>query len=132
MIQLHKHHEELRTVWGDIEETIPIVVPQKAKQPENLKVTLLPFQQESLYWMRKQEQGIWHGGMLAVCHFYIPYPSSDVVRFLVSPLRTRWGEYFRINVMSAYSDLLFNRMGKTIQIISLLVSDPQKPNLVVA
>jgi DNA repair protein RAD16 len=25
----------------------------------------LPFQKESLYWMRKQEEGPWKGGMLA-------------------------------------------------------------------
>ena len=66
-IALHKQHEELKNVWGDLENSIPIVIPQKAEQPANLKVTLLPFQQESLYWMRKQEQGVWRGGMLAVC-----------------------------------------------------------------
>ncbi|KAF9458012.1 SNF2 family N-terminal domain-containing protein, partial [Collybia nuda] len=64
-VALRKHHPELRDVWGDLEESIPIVIPTKAEQPSNLKLTLLPFQQESLYWMRKQEQGIWHGGMLA-------------------------------------------------------------------
>jgi hypothetical protein len=31
MVALHKHHEELRNVWGDIEETIPIVVPSKGE-----------------------------------------------------------------------------------------------------
>lgn len=30
-----------------------------------LKLTLLPFQKESLFWMRKQEEGVWKGGMLA-------------------------------------------------------------------
>jgi DNA repair protein RAD16 len=65
-IALRKQHPELKDVWGDLEKSIPIVVPQKAEQPANLKVTLLPFQQESLFWMRKQEQGVWHGGMLAV------------------------------------------------------------------
>jgi hypothetical protein len=49
-----------------LKKDIPIVIPTKAPQPANLKLTLLPFQQESLYWMRKQETGIWHGGMLAV------------------------------------------------------------------
>ncbi|KAG1775703.1 SNF2 family N-terminal domain-containing protein [Suillus placidus] len=71
-LALKKHHPELKDVWGD--------------------VTLLPFQQESLFWMRKQEQGIWHGGMLA-------------------------------DEMG---------MGKTIQMISLFVSDLKRPNLVVA
>ena len=41
-------------------------MPKKAPQPANLKVRLLPFQQESLYWMKEQEKGIWRGGMLAV------------------------------------------------------------------
>ncbi|GLB33300.1 putative SNF2 family N-terminal domain containing protein [Lyophyllum shimeji] len=91
-IALHRHHPELKDVWGDLEESIPIVTPEKAEQPARLKLTLLPFQQESLFWMRKQEQGIWHGGMLA-------------------------------DEMG---------MGKTIQIIALLVSDSVKPNLVVA
>ncbi|KAF9004711.1 SNF2 family N-terminal domain-containing protein [Cyathus striatus] len=91
-LHLQHHHEELVNVWGDLEAKIEIVTPVKADQPENLKVKLLPFQQESLYWMRKQEQGVWSGGMLA-------------------------------DEMG---------MGKTIQIISLFVSDGSKPNLVVA
>ncbi|KAF9480838.1 hypothetical protein BDN70DRAFT_877162 [Pholiota conissans] len=91
-LALRRNHPELKDVWGDLEKDIPIVVPTKAPQPANLKLTLLPFQQESLYWMRKQEKGLWHGGMLA-------------------------------DEMG---------MGKTIQIIALLVSDGAKPNLVVA
>lgn len=65
-LALHKHHPELRTVWGDLETRVKPVSPEKAEQPEELKITLLPFQMESLYWMRKQEEGIWKGGMLAV------------------------------------------------------------------
>jgi hypothetical protein len=39
---------------------------EKASQPSGLKVKLLPFQQESLFWMRKQEKySEWKGGMLA-------------------------------------------------------------------
>ncbi|KAG1759066.1 SNF2 family N-terminal domain-containing protein [Suillus occidentalis] len=91
-LALKKHHPELKDVWGDVESNIPIVVPERAEQPAGLKVTLLPFQRESLFWMRKQEQGIWHGGMLA-------------------------------DEMG---------MGKTIQMISLFVSDLKRPNLVVA
>ncbi|KAF9268324.1 hypothetical protein L218DRAFT_995053 [Marasmius fiardii PR-910] len=91
-VALRVHHEELRDVWGDLEVKIGLVKPVKAEQPAGMKVTLLPFQLESLYWMRKQEEGIWHGGMLA-------------------------------DEMG---------MGKTIQILSLLVSDRKKPNLVVA
>lgn len=62
---LKKHHPELKDVWGDLESSIPIVVPDTAEQPAGLKVSLLPFQLESLYWMRAQESGIWCGGMLA-------------------------------------------------------------------
>ncbi|OCF37035.1 hypothetical protein I316_00939 [Kwoniella heveanensis BCC8398] len=59
----------------------------------SLKLTLLPFQKESLYWMKKQEEGPWKGGMLA-------------------------------DEMG---------MGKTIQTIALLLSEPRrKPSLVVA
>ncbi|KAI0772507.1 SNF2 family N-terminal domain-containing protein [Trametes elegans] len=64
-IALRKNHPELRDVWGDLERGIEIVVPTKAEQPEGLKVRLLPFQLESLFWMREQEKGIWRGGMLA-------------------------------------------------------------------
>lgn len=91
-LALKRNHPELNDVWGDLEAKIKIIEPTKAKQPANLKLTLLPFQCESLYWMRKQEKGIWHGGMLA-------------------------------DEMG---------MGKTIQIISLFVSDGKKPNLVIA
>ncbi|KAI0643640.1 SNF2 family N-terminal domain-containing protein [Trametes meyenii] len=92
-IALHKHHPNLKDVWGDLERGIEVVVPKKAEQPSNLKVRLLPFQLESLYWMKEQEKSIWHGGMLA-------------------------------DEMG---------MGKTIQMISLMVSDHgARPNLVIA
>lgn len=64
---LEKHHPELKDVWGDVERDIPVNVPVKAAQPPNLKVTLLPFQQESLHWFKNQEKTVWRGGMLAVC-----------------------------------------------------------------
>lgn len=60
------YHPELRNAWGDLKTKMKVVQPKKAEQPSNLKVTLLPFQQESLYWMRKQEFGSSAGGMLAV------------------------------------------------------------------
>jgi DNA repair protein RAD16 len=65
-LALQRNHPELKDVWGNLEVKIAVATPQKAEQPANLKLTLLPFQQESLFWMRKQEKGIWHGGMLAV------------------------------------------------------------------
>lgn len=61
--------------------------------------------------MQKQEAGEWGGGMLAVrllMPFWLPFRSSD------KAMQDEMG------------------MGKTIQIISLLVSDRKKPNLVVA
>jgi hypothetical protein len=65
-IQLQKHHPELRNAWGDLEAAVGIAKPKKAEQPSGLRVTLLPFQQESLYWMRNQEFDEYAGGLLAV------------------------------------------------------------------
>lgn len=114
-------------MWGDLEDGIPIVVPQAAEQPTNLKLTLLPFQKESLFWMRKQEKGIWHGGMLAVCVVVV---RTFTLTDLLIPSRTRWGK--ACGVFSYRVSDPACRMGKTIQIIALFVSDNAKPNLVVA
>ncbi|KZV68906.1 hypothetical protein PENSPDRAFT_676284 [Peniophora sp. CONT] len=89
---LKVHHPELRDAWGDLEADVPVVEPVKAEQPMGVLCTLLPFQQESLYWMRKQELGIYGGGLLA-------------------------------DEMG---------MGKTIQMIALMVSEPGRPNLIIA
>jgi DNA repair protein RAD16 len=122
-IALHKHHHELRDVWGDLAANIPIIAPTEAEQPANLKLTLLPFQRESLFWMKKQEAGIWNGGMLAVSFI-------SVRRFaLLMCNRMRWG---RCPNPFTSPCSCFCRMGKTIQIIALFVSDNVKPNLVVA
>ncbi|TEB29534.1 hypothetical protein FA13DRAFT_1734745 [Coprinellus micaceus] len=64
-LALREHHPELRDIWGDLEATKPKQAPIKADQPEGLKVQLLPFQRESLHWMRNQEKTIWAGGILA-------------------------------------------------------------------
>ncbi|KAI6128361.1 P-loop containing nucleoside triphosphate hydrolase protein [Pisolithus croceorrhizus] len=69
------HHPELRNVWKDL-KSFPVVAPEKADQPAGLKVTLLPFQQESLSWMRKQEESIWKGGILAMISLFV----SDLKR----------------------------------------------------
>jgi len=88
-IQLHKHHPELRNAWGDLEALVGTVEPQKAEQPSGLRVTLLPFQQESLYWMRNQEFGQYAGGLLAVSLALL----LEVVLMLTLNLgRTRWGK----------------------------------------
>ncbi|KAJ3903907.1 SNF2 family N-terminal domain-containing protein [Lentinula edodes] len=91
-LALHKHHPELKNVWGDLKAKIQVVKPAECQQPAGIKLTLLPFQRESLHWMKKQEEGPWKGGMLA-------------------------------DEMG---------MGKTIQVIALLVSDRKKPNLIIA
>ncbi|KAJ4472016.1 SNF2 family N-terminal domain-containing protein [Lentinula aciculospora] len=91
-ISLHRHHPELKSVWGDLQAKIQVIKPAESQQPAGIKLTLLPFQRESLHWMKKQEEGPWKGGMLA-------------------------------DEMG---------MGKTIQVIALLVSDRKKPNLIIA
>jgi DNA repair protein RAD16 len=58
-------HPELRNVWGDVAEKITPVKPVPMEAHPSLKLTLLPFQKESLHWMKKQEEGPWKGGMLA-------------------------------------------------------------------
>ncbi|TRM66530.1 SNF2 family N-terminal domain-containing protein [Schizophyllum amplum] len=64
---LRRYHPELRDVWGDLEARVGVAgaAPEQAEQPSRLKLALLPFQRESVAWMRKQEQGEWAGGMLA-------------------------------------------------------------------
>lgn len=42
---LYLFHPELKNVWGDLEEDIPIIKPERAPQPKQLKAVLLPFQQ---------------------------------------------------------------------------------------
>ena len=87
-IQLQRHHPELRDAWGDLEAAARIVEPQKAEQPSGLKVTLLPFQQESLYWMRNQEFGQYAGGLLAVSFALLLEIMPELT---LNPGRTRWG-----------------------------------------
>ncbi|KAE9403419.1 hypothetical protein BT96DRAFT_990278 [Gymnopus androsaceus JB14] len=70
-IALHKHHPELKSVWGDLEANIKVVKPAESQQPANIKLTLLPFQRESLHWMKKQEEGVWKGA------FFGHSPGSD-------------------------------------------------------
>lgn len=65
-IALQRNHPELRSVWVDLKNKITTGPLTKDVQPTNLKLTLLPFQLESLFWMRKQETGVWRGGILAV------------------------------------------------------------------
>ncbi|KAI9469906.1 MAG: SNF2 family N-terminal domain-containing protein [Benjaminiella poitrasii] len=87
-----KQHEELRTIWDDL-ETIKAEKVIPVEQPAELTLQLLPFQRYGVGWMLRQEQmETFNGGILA-------------------------------DEMG---------MGKTIQTISLLLSDKKKPNLVIA
>jgi len=86
-LALQRNHPELKNVWSDLEKNKPVRQPRKAVQPTNLKLKLLPFQLESLFWMKKQEQGVWRGGMLAVRIEHLVVFSG--VNFLA--LRTKWG-----------------------------------------
>lgn len=112
-LMLTIHHPELKNVWGDLEANIKVVKPVPMEAHPSLKLTLLPFQKESLYWMKKQEEGPWHGGMLA-----------DEMGM---------GEHRLLdqNMTNLADDVAF--LGKTIQTIALLLSEPRrKPSLVVA
>ncbi|KAN0059850.1 DNA repair protein rad16 [Thecaphora frezii] len=90
--ELEVHHPELKDVWEKLQASVAVIKPQEAEQPPGLNIKLLPFQREGLYWLKRQEEGPWKGGMLA-------------------------------DEMG---------MGKTIQMISLMLSDRKKPCLVLA
>jgi DNA repair protein RAD16 len=99
-IRLLREHPELKGVWDELETGVKPTTPQKAEQPKNLKVTLLPFQQESLFWMRAQEASVWKGGLLAVC----PSPSSPGRLMLMCAGRDGYGK--------DYSNYLAARLGR--------------------
>ncbi|PRT57094.1 DNA repair protein RAD16 [Wickerhamiella sorbophila] len=61
---LKEFHPELRTVFEDL-ASLPEREVCEMDQPEELKCSLLRFQREGLYWLINQEQGIYHGGILA-------------------------------------------------------------------
>ena len=94
-------------VWGDLQANIVPVKPVTMEAHPSLKLTLLPFQKESLYWMKKQEEGPWKGGMLA-----------DEMG-----MGKTWVDLFSIGGRSRFR----------IQTIALLLSEPRrKPSLVAA
>ncbi|CDK24274.1 unnamed protein product [Kuraishia capsulata CBS 1993] len=62
--KLYEHHPDLKDVFPHLELTEQIK-PERAPQPEGLAVRLLPFQQEGLNWLVKQENSVYGGGILA-------------------------------------------------------------------
>ncbi|KAJ2776216.1 DNA repair protein rad16 [Coemansia interrupta] len=59
---LFQNHPHLRNTWSSLKKDDNI---QKIDQPANLKIKLLPFQQEGVWWMSRQEGTQFHGGILA-------------------------------------------------------------------
>lgn len=129
-IALQSNHPELKNVWVNLETNTRKDNPQKAMQPSNLKITLLPFQLESLFWMKMQEKGVWRGGILAVKIIYTPLLYKNLT--LIYPGRDGVCHFSTQTHVSICQCRFACRMGKTIQIISLFVSDVQRPNLVIA
>ncbi|QNQ01433.1 YALIA101S02e22848g1_1 [Yarrowia lipolytica] len=61
---LFEQHPELENTFIDLDNK-PRIQVEKAEQPKSMAVTLLPFQQEGLNWLLKQEEGEYKGGILA-------------------------------------------------------------------
>ncbi|KAJ2806483.1 DNA repair protein rad16, partial [Coemansia helicoidea] len=60
--RLFSNHPELKNVWSKLP---PPREPRKITQPADLRIKLLPFQQEGVHWMVTQESTKFHGGILA-------------------------------------------------------------------
>ncbi len=117
---LNKHHPELKDIWDTLKNQPP-KQPVAAPQPDGLTIKLLPFQREGVDWLVKQEKSQWAGGLLAdemVSHpFSWDLPSSALWDRSLTSSRQSQG------------------MGKTIQMIGLMLSDHKEkkgPALVVA
>ncbi|KAJ2554315.1 DNA repair protein rad16 [Coemansia sp. RSA 1933] len=52
-------------VWSTLEQNAAARELDMIKQPPNLKMRLLPFQREGVWWMAQQESSMFHGGILA-------------------------------------------------------------------
>lgn len=61
---MNANHNELIGCWEDLAATT-IVKPDLIEQPAGLTRKLLPFQQEGLDFMMRQEKSEWGGGILA-------------------------------------------------------------------
>ncbi|KAJ2521132.1 DNA repair protein rad16 [Coemansia sp. RSA 1939] len=63
---LFVNHPHLRHAWSSLKPTTASSTMGRIEQPESLRIQLLPFQQEGVWWMAKQEQSsIFRGGILA-------------------------------------------------------------------
>ncbi|EGD73108.1 nucleotide excision repair protein [Salpingoeca rosetta] len=64
--RIHRLHPEIKEVWTTLRGIDPSTELDIPEQPENLAVTLLPFQREGLAWMINQESNSdFQGGILA-------------------------------------------------------------------
>ncbi|KAI8319070.1 hypothetical protein GQ54DRAFT_265935 [Martensiomyces pterosporus] len=59
---LFVNHPHLRHAWSSLKSP---PVPQMIDQPPELRMKLLPFQREGVWWMARQEGTFFHGGILA-------------------------------------------------------------------
>lgn len=62
--RLFENHPELVNVFPDLKNSPPYVA-KRAPQPDGMSIKLLPFQLEGLRWLLDQEDGKYHGGVLA-------------------------------------------------------------------
>lgn len=62
--KLYDQHPHLKDVFPYL-QTVDKIPVQKAEQPPGMSIRLLPFQQEGLNWLMKQEDGEYGGGILA-------------------------------------------------------------------
>ncbi|KAJ2401376.1 DNA repair protein rad16, partial [Coemansia sp. RSA 2559] len=63
--RLFLNHPHLRHVWSSLEPATADKATRMIEQPESLKMQLLPFQREGVWWMAQQESSVFRGGILA-------------------------------------------------------------------
>ncbi|CAF9914797.1 MAG: DNA repair protein rad16 [Alectoria fallacina] len=94
--KLEKAHPEIITMWTDL-ESVPMIKPMQAMQPDTITRRLKSFQLEGLDWMTKQEKSQWKGGLLgdemgmgktiqAVSLIMSDYPAKDPTLVVVPPV----------------------------------------------
>lgn len=95
--KLEKSHPEIKTMWQDLEENVPVIKPQQAAQPISINRKLKSFQLEGLDWMIKQEKTQYKGGLLgdemgmgktiqAVSLIMSDYPAKQPTLVVVPPV----------------------------------------------